>query len=131
MPKILVVDDDHFFREYLTVLLRRAGYEVHALASGDRVEAVLGAAAFDAVTIDLYMPGVDGIETLQTVRRSWPALPVVGITSACLGRNDPCVKAMSKFGADAVLCKPLVADDLLALLRDKLAQRPSAQPPAA
>lgn len=131
MPKILVVDDDQLFREYLTALFRRSGFEVWALASGANVGAILDTEAFDAVTIDLYMPGVDGIETLQAVRRSRPALPVIGITSACLGHDDPCVKAMAKFGADAVLCKPVVADELLALLRDKLAQRPSAPPPTA
>lgn len=122
MPKILVVDDDQFFRDYLTVLFRRAGFEVRALENGADVDAALAAEPFDAVTVDLYMPAVDGIETVKAVRRSRPTLPVVGITSACLGRNDPCVNAMTEFGADAVLCKPVVADELLAVLRDKVAR---------
>lgn len=123
MPKILVVDDDQFFRDYLTILFRRAGFEVRTLPNGADVDAVLDAEPFDAVTVDLYMPAVDGIETVKAVRRSRPGLPVVGITSACLGRSDPCVGALTKFGADAVLCKPVVADELVALLRDKTAQR--------
>lgn len=122
MPKILVVDDDQFFRDYLTVLFRRAGFEVRALENGADVDAALAAEPFDAVTVDLYMPAVDGIETVKAVRRSRPTLPVVGITSACLGRNDPCVNAMTEVGADAVLCKPVVADELLAVLRDKVAR---------
>lgn len=122
MPKILVVDDDQFFRDYLTVLFRRAGFEVRALENGADVDTALAAEPFDAVTVDLYMPAVDGIETVKAVRRSRPTLPVVGITSACLGRNDPCVNAMTEVGADAVLCKPVVADELLAVLRDKVAR---------
>ena len=65
MSKILVIDDDRSFRQFLVALLERVGYEVRALSNGLGVEQVLAREPFAAVVTDLYMPGADGIETID------------------------------------------------------------------
>ncbi len=107
MAKILVLEDDEFFRQFLTILLERAGFETRTVADSASLEAALRTERFNAVITDLYMPGIDGIEVVRLTKRISPATPVIGVTSACLGVDDPCIRAMTVLGAEAVLCKPL------------------------
>src|SRR5882762_5784516 len=117
MPNILVIDDDPSFREYLTALLSRAGYEVRCLTSGAAVRDVVQAGGFDAVVTDLYMPNVDGIETLRSVKQVAPSMPVIGLSAGFWSPFDPCHRAMTLLGAEAVLSKPLDGTAFLAVLR--------------
>ena len=73
MPKILVIDNDDLFRQYLTVVLRRAGYEVRSLSDGAGFLGAMKEEAFDAVVTDLFMPEVDGIEVVINANRMYPA----------------------------------------------------------
>jgi len=120
MPKILVIDDDELFRLYLTTLLKRGGYEVHVLADGTNAEDIIEAGHFDAIITDLYMPHVDGIEVVRSVKHSNPNLPVIGISGGPMGFRDPCSKAMSLLGADVVLTKPLDSAAFLTILRSAI-----------
>ncbi|SRR5258708_37983550 len=117
MANILVIDDDASFREYLTALLGREGYEVRCLASGVAVGDVVRTGRFDAVVTDLYMPHVDGIETLLSVKQVAPAMPVIGLSAGFWSPSDPCHRAMTLLGAEAVLSKPLDGAAFLAILR--------------
>jgi two-component system chemotaxis response regulator CheY len=120
MPKILVIDDDKMFRLYLTTLLERAGYEVHALGNSSAAEMTIEAERFDAVVTDLYMPHFDGIEIVRTIKRATPGVPVIGVSGSPLGSRDPCTKAMSVLGADAMLTKPLDSAAFLTILRSAI-----------
>jgi CheY-like chemotaxis protein len=117
VQNVLVIDDDEDYLEYLVVLLTRGGYSAHALRHGRKLAETLRAQPFHAVITDLYMPDVDGIEVLLTIRQLAPALPVIGIT----GSSDPSNRAMVALGANAVLSKPVDAADLLAALQQALA----------
>ena len=117
MLKILVIDDDRSFRQYLVALLERAGYAVRALSNGLDVERALASEPFAAVVTDLYMPGADGIETIRKVKKQAPNLPVIGLTGEHLIENDPYQRAMRAFGADAVMAKPLNITVFLAVIR--------------
>jgi CheY-like chemotaxis protein len=120
MPTILVIDDDRLFRNYLTILLERAGYGVSVLADGAKVEAALQRDRFAAVITDLYMPDADGIETVRRIKRKEPELPVLALTGAHMGADDPCIQALSKFGADAVMIKSVSPADLLGAVKELL-----------
>ncbi|MBI3710717.1 MAG: response regulator [Proteobacteria bacterium] len=122
MPRILVIDDDELWRHYLTALLERCGVEVRSLPNGSNVAKIIQTEHFDAVVTDLYMPDVDGIETIANVKRQAPTMPIIGITGDSLGPMDPMLRAMTALGADAVLAKPLDGVMFLAALWDVLAR---------
>lgn len=123
MPMILVIDDDEHFRSYVTVLLRRAGYDVRALADGHQAKALVDNEPIDAIITDLYMPVADGIEVVCAVRRSRPDLPIFGVTGGGGGLTEPCMRAMRILGASNVVSKPLDAPAFLKMVDGALKDR--------
>jgi CheY-like chemotaxis protein len=123
MQRILVIDDDELFRDYLAALLKRAGYQVRTLPNGSAADAAVQAEPFDAVVTDLFMPLADGIETIRAVRKRVPTLPVIGVTGEVEQENDPCRKAMTVLGAKVVLSKPIDASVFLTTLREAISAR--------
>jgi DNA-binding NtrC family response regulator len=125
LPKILVIDDDESYRAYLSALLARNGYEVCSLRNGRALAETITAEPFDAVITDLFMPDIDGIEILRTVRQVAPSVPVICLTGrgpATLA-HDVCKRAMLMLGAAAVLMKPIDGEVLLDALSDARERR--------
>lgn len=125
MPNILVIEDDEPFRQYLATFLVRSGFRVKTLPNGAGLAETMASARFDAVVTDLFMPDVDGIETVLAVRRRFPKVPIVGMTGVA---DNPCVAAMIRLGAATVLRKPIDQRELLAILY-RLLGRGSYLPP--
>ncbi|HYM01747.1 MAG TPA: response regulator [Stellaceae bacterium] len=117
MNRILVVDDHEVFRSYVATLLERAGYEVFELPDGGRVGALVSETSFAAIVTDLFMPRADGLEVVRLIKSIAPSVPVIGMTGNHTSLEHTCARAMSAFGADAVLSKPLDAALLLATLQ--------------
>ncbi len=128
MSKILVIDDDELFRQYLAALLERAGYQVRGLADGSGVADAIETERIDAVITDLSMPNVDGIEIVRYVKHQHPRLPIVAVTGGLLGSNDARGRVLSMLGADAVLSKPLDAESLLQMLSKTIDATPPDTP---
>ena len=78
---ILVVDDEEIMREILETLLTREGYEVKLAATGEEGLALARALPFDAAIVDIMMPGIDGIATLEELKRIDEDLAVLIITA--------------------------------------------------
>lgn len=116
MPKILVIDDDELIRQYLSTLLERGGFEARAVDGRAALAVATGDDGFDAIITDLYMPEVDGIEIVIAVKRKLPDVPIIGITGGRSSPDDPCVVAMTRLGAAAVLRKPIDRQELFGLL---------------
>ena len=121
MAKLLIIDDDRAYREYLERVLSQAGHEVVCLSNGLGLRTAVGKQPFDAVLTALYMPECDGLETIATLRGLTPAIPVIGMAANAGGAEDPCSHAMRLLGAVAVIDKPIDRDALLALLDGVLA----------
>lgn len=129
MVNILVIDDDEPFRQYLAIFLARSGFRVHTLPNGSGLFNAMESAGIDAIITDLFMPETDGIETVLAVRQRFPRVPVIGMTGGRFDAVDnPCVAAMIRFGAAAVLRKPIDERELLALLQRLLAREPCLPP---
>ena len=81
MKRILVVDDEESIRELYRAELAEEGYEVEL--AGDGLQALRRLDAFrpDLVTLDVKMPGIDGIETLRRIREKNPTVPVILVTA--------------------------------------------------
>lgn len=118
--RILFIDDDRVGREVALHNLRKAGYDVTSASDGREGLALFSTEAFDLVVTDLKMPVVDGMEVLETVRRSSPETPVLVITA--FGNVETAVEAMKRGAADFV-GKPFHRDQLLLAVGKALERR--------
>lgn len=116
-PTVLIVDDEENIRSTLSLFLQERGFAVEAVESGEQAVAHLRECEADAMVLDLHLPGMDGIETLEQVRRLRPQLPVVMITA--FGSIPSAVEAMRQ-GASDYVAKPFRNDDLLLRLERAL-----------
>jgi two-component system response regulator MprA len=111
---ILVVDDDESLRKALTRVLASHGFEVEVAADGDEALARLRARSFDAVVLDVMMPGRDGIDVCERLRAGGDHLPVLMLTARDAVRDRV---AGLEAGADDYLGKPFASEELVARLR--------------
>ncbi len=79
--KILVVDDEQSMAQFLAIVLRKEGYQVSTVQNGRDALDKVKAEAFDVVITDIRMPGMDGIQLLQGIKKHDPSLPVVIMTA--------------------------------------------------
>ena len=105
--RILVVDDEESVGSLLQQWLTGEGYQVRYVEGFDGVRQVLAEQTFDLVTLDIVMPGVDGLEVLRWLRAHYPDVGVVMATA--LDRLDTVLEAM-RAGAINYLLKPFNLD---------------------
>ena len=115
-PVILVVDDEAAMRKYVAANLKARGYEVLTAADGSEGLKLIAERPFDLLILDIMMPGPDGLEILQAVRRDMD-VPVIVLSAR--GREDDKVRALD-LGADDYLTKPFGVEELLARVRAAL-----------
>src|SRR5438067_13900156 len=102
---ILVVDDDQSVRSYLSDFLSSCGYTVECAESGDQAVARLSSGFVPSLMVlDVVMPGINGIEVLEHVKKINSSIPVIILSAG--GQTKTVVDAM-KMGAADVLVKPL------------------------
>jgi two-component system nitrogen regulation response regulator NtrX len=117
MHKVLVVDDQADIRQSLRGVLEDEDYEVSAAASGEACLEALQKQQFDVVLLDVWLPGMDGLETLQRIRENEPAPEVIMISGH--GTIETAVRA-TKLGAYDFLEKPLSLDKTLILISNAI-----------
>lgn len=111
--KVMVIDDEEIMRVTVRNALRDAGYQAVDCSLAEAALARLKREPFDAVVVDLKMPGMDGLGFLEAVRREHPATAVVIMTA--YGTVSTAVEAMKR-GAYDYLTKPFHTDELTLLL---------------
>jgi DNA-binding NtrC family response regulator len=118
MPnKILIVDDEPFNLDLLEQELSDLGYAVVRAETGAAALTQIDKIAPDLVLLDYLMPGMNGIEVLQTIRKTQNDLPIVMITA--YGTIDLAVEAI-KAGADDFITKPFDPEHLALVVRKNL-----------
>ena len=110
MVNILVVDDEEPFRRLLKNELTRKGYSVSVAADGGEALRLLSGNAFDAVLLDVVMPGMDGLTLMKTLKEDPSAPPIIVLTGKAT--VETAVEAM-KNGAYDYLTKPYKLDELV------------------
>lgn len=125
MPKVLLIDDDAALTGMLTEFLRGEGFETAAAFNGAEGAAAALDPTLDAVILDVMMPDISGIETLQRIR-STSSVPVIMLTAK--GAEDDRVAGL-EVGADDYISKPYYARELLARLKAVLRRQRGSQPP--
>jgi DNA-binding response OmpR family regulator len=112
--RLLVVEDDTGLRSALGDGLRRAGYAVDDVATGEDALDRLGLDPYDLLVLDLGLPGADGLAVLAALRQRGMSLPVLVLTAR--GGLEDRVTGLDA-GADDYLAKPFAFPELLARLR--------------
>lgn len=112
--KLLIVDDEVQFLESISRRLEMRGFEVSKASSGLEALEAAKVGGFDLAILDLKMPGMDGEEVLETLKREHKHLEVIILTGH--GSIDSAVLC-TKLGAFGYLSKPYELDKLLEVLR--------------
>jgi len=111
---VLIVDDERSIRLSLRTILGNFGFDIVEAARGEEALALVRNEQFDAVLLDINMPGMGGIEVCRLMRKASPRLPIVMLTIQ--GSEDRKVEALNA-GADDYITKPFQLRELTARLR--------------
>jgi two-component system nitrogen regulation response regulator NtrX len=117
---ILVVDDEAGVRGSLVGILGDEGYATEAVESGEAALTALESRRYDLLLLDVWLPGMDGLEVLARVRTLDPEVPVVVISGH--GSIETAVKAV-RMGARDFVEKPLALEKTLLVVKNALRQR--------
>jgi DNA-binding NtrC family response regulator len=117
---ILVIDDEVIMQETLSDFLQEEGFLVDIASSGEEGVELAKAKPYDCAIVDLMMPGMDGIQTTQTLKAHDATLPVIMITA--YASVESAVEAMKK-GAHEYITKPFKIDEVLLVIENAIRQR--------
>ena len=120
LASILVIDDEPIMQEILVDFLSEEGYDVDVAGSGEEGLELAQKRFYDCAVVDLMMPGIDGIETMQQLRGIDPSLPVIMVTA--FASVESAVEAM-KQGAYEYITKPFKNDEVLVVLENAIRTR--------
>ncbi len=107
---ILVVDDEEGILESISGILGDEGYDTITTTTGEDALNIISDADIDLVILDVWLPGIDGIETLKKMKEQWPDIAVLMVSGH--GNIDLAVKA-TKLGAYDFLEKPLSLEKVI------------------
>lgn len=117
---ILIVDDEQPIRESLSGLFEDEGYLVSTAPSGEEAVARFRKHPVDCIFLDIWMPGIDGLETMSRIKQVDPYVPVIMMSGHAT--IDTAIRA-TKLGAFDFIEKPFSTDKLLILLRNAIESR--------
>ncbi len=116
-PTLLIVDDEPSILQSLSGLLSDEGFAVTTAANGYEALKFIEAESPDLVLLDIWMPGIDGIETLKEIKKENPHIQVIIITGH--GTIETAVRA-TKLGAYDLIEKPLSIDKVIVAINNAL-----------
>jgi CheY-like chemotaxis protein len=117
--RLLIVDDNADTRQSMKLLLERAGYEVEVAQNGARALEVQRERSAQILITDIFMPELDGLETISRFRSEFPGVKIIAMTGGGLGFNrQNYLLSADVAGADAVLSKPFEKSTLLQALQN-------------
>ncbi|MGE5205336.1 MAG: sigma-54-dependent transcriptional regulator [Chlamydiota bacterium] len=117
MPSILIVEDEAKMRRLLELNLGEEGFTTHAVADAETGLKLLGKEKIDLVVTDFRLPGMNGLDFLQAIKRVNASLPVVMMTA--YGSVESAVEAM-KMGASDYVLKPFSLEEMTLVVRKEL-----------
>ena len=134
MARILIVDDDAAVQTTVRLLLERAGHSVVTAGDGRKGLAMFESGDFDLLFLDIFMPGMDGFETMRLIHQLRPLVPIIVISGRPIssepdGAPDFLTMAI-KLGAVSSLQKPFKPAALLAAVDRCLEAAKRRSPPS-
>ncbi len=125
--RVLVVDDQPDVCEFVAFGLQRAGFDVDVARNGREALERQQQSAADVVITDIFMPDMDGIETIDRIKSQFPNTRIVAMSSGRSLRRQDYLSVARQIGADATLSKPFSTDELLAIVRRLTTERPESK----
>lgn len=133
MARILVIDDNPAGRELVTVVLRGAGHDVIAAASGEEGIQLFRAHHPALIILDVFMPGKDGVQVIEELRRGSETVKIIATSAGWNISNldltgNPAdwdvLRHAERAGADATMPKPIDIDLMLEKVEEVLRRTP-------
>jgi CheY-like chemotaxis protein len=121
MACIVVIDDEEPIRRILRRALEQAGHEVLDASDGEMGLQVLGSHSADVVISDIFMPGLDGIQTLRQIRKQFPRIKVIVISGGDSSGMLDLRRDAELLGAVKSLPKPFTTHEIVAVVNSVLA----------
>lgn len=120
MPRILIVDDEPGIRQSLKGVFSDEGFATDVVATGEECLRKLDESSYDLVFLDIWLPGIDGIETLRRMREKSPDTRVIMISGHA---TIATAVSATKLGAYDFIEKPLSLEHTLLIARNALSHR--------
>jgi DNA-binding response OmpR family regulator len=121
MANVLLIDDDEMLRTVLAIAMEQAGHTVLQAEDGQKGVELSRATNVDIVITDLIMPVQEGVETIMTLRRERPRLPIIAISGG-VSNSKLYLDIAGKIGAKRMLPKPFAPRQLVALIEEILTE---------
>ena len=120
MKQILIMDDESQIRSMLKKMLEQEGFNVIVASDGKEGMNLFKKEPCDLVITDIIMPGKEGIEIIQALRKEYPDVPIIAMSGG--GRNSPdsYLNIAKLMGAHAIFEKPIKKEKLLNAVRKAL-----------
>ena len=122
MHRILLIEDDQMLRRALRIALVKSGYEVVEAGNGHEGLMAFKAKPVDLVVTDLIMPEMEGVETIQVLRKLSPYLPIIAISGGGRGSPADYLHFAQKLGAARAFAKPFEPGELCAAVGSLLGE---------
>ncbi len=118
--KILIIDDEESMCQFLSIMLRKEGYEVQTSTTGKDVARLASEQIFDVVVTDIRMPGFDGLDVLSDLKSADPSIPVIILTA--YASQETAIEAVNR-GAFYYLTKQAKNEEIKLVVRKAIEHR--------
>jgi CheY-like chemotaxis protein len=115
--RVLIVDDNKDMRESTRYLLQLIGYDAEVASDGQQAMEIHRMRPVQILLTDIFMPGKDGIETIEAFRRQWPEIKIVAMSGGGAVATRDYLDVAPDIGADATLRKPFSLESLQQVLQ--------------
>lgn len=106
MARVLIADDDQRMRDATRAMLEEEGHFVIEAKEGAEALRLLQTERIDVIVCDMFMPGQDGIQTIQALRRDFPQLKIIAVSGGGYSGAIDVLRMARLIGATEVLSKP-------------------------
>lgn len=116
--RILLIDDDDIFRRTLTMILAQRDFQVSQARDGHEAIAIFCKERHDVVICDIFMPSMEGLETISALRRIDPRVKIIAISGGGRIGSTDLLKVAQRLGAFKTLLKPFESEELFRSIAD-------------
>ncbi len=120
MPSILIIDDNRELRDFMRLILEEAGHQIREANDGAEGIRSYDQQPADLVICDVFMPGKEGLETIQELRSRFPGVRVISMSGGSASTPGNYLAMAKAFGAAGTLNKPFGVAELLEAIRKVL-----------